>query len=75
MLNKKNINKFYTGAQHIARAIMTGDNDAHTHKTFEAATKNAVMQLEDQPNLDAIIIVKIVGIIRRKDMPIMVEKL
>lgn len=75
MMNKKNINKFYSGAQHITRAIMQGTNDAHTHKTIEGAIENARMQLEDQPNTDAVIIVKIVAIVRRKDMPIVVEKL
>lgn len=75
MLNKKNINRYYTGAEHIARAIMQGGNDTHTHKTLESAIANAQTQLEDQPNRDAVIIVKIVAVVRRKEQPIVVEKL
>jgi hypothetical protein len=74
-LNKKNIKKFYTGAEHIARAIMNGTNDTHTHATMEEAVRNARMQLEDQPTRDGVIIVKIVAVVRRKEMPIVVEKL
>ena len=69
------INKFYSGAEHIARAIARGSNDAHTHETFEDAVANARMQLEDQPNKECVIIVKIIAIVKRKEQPIVVERL
>ena len=68
------INKYYTGAEHIARAIARGTNDPHTHETEAEAIRNAKLQLEDQPNRESVIIVRIVAIVKRKEQPIVVEK-
>lgn len=74
MLNQKMIQKYYVGAEHIAQGIANGHNDKWTRKTEADAIAHAKRILQDDPHKDCVIVVKITHIIRRKDQPIVVEK-
>lgn len=70
---KKTINKFYVGAEHIARAIEAGTNDSHTCATLDEAIAEAKGTLEEYPNRQSVIIVQIVRIVRRKNIPVEIQ--
>jgi hypothetical protein len=72
MINKKDMNKFYVGATHIAQAIANGHNGEWTHKTVDEAIAHGKQTLIKE-NRDCVVIVKIVKIIRKREQPIIVE--
>lgn len=71
-INKKNINKFYVAANHIASSIANGNNSDWSHKTIEQAIAHgkSIMESEDR---DCVVLVKIIKVLRRASTPIIVE--
>jgi hypothetical protein len=72
---KKNIRKFYVGAEHIGEQIVNGDNDAWTHKTLDEAIEHAKEILNDDDSRECAVVVEIKCIVRRAQTPLVVERL
>jgi len=69
----KKLNRFYIGADHIARSIETGKNDPWTKSTLLEAIKHAEKVLDDEDR-NVVVVVQIVRIVRRRKAPIVIEK-
>lgn len=70
----KKLNKYYVGAEHISDAFAAGENDDWTHPTEQAAINHAKELLAEDTERESVIIVKITHIVRRKNRPVIVQK-
>lgn len=66
----KEFNRFYIGTSNIADNL---HNNSYTHATIDDAVADAQGRLEDEPDLDVVIVVQIVRVVRRAKAPITVE--
>lgn len=70
----KPLNKFYVGAEHIGSAIARGRNAPIVRATIGEAVEDARKTLLKDPHREAVVIVEIIRIVRRKEPPIIVEE-
>lgn len=70
----KPLHKFYVGAEHIGSAIARGHNAPIVRASIGEAIEDARKLLHDNPRRDAVVIVEIIRIVRRKEPPIIVEE-
>ncbi len=71
--NKFKMNKFYTASDKISNPIADNKNAWWTRSTLAEATKHAEELMIEHPDRDCVCIVKIVRIVRRKQMPLVFE--
>jgi hypothetical protein len=74
-MTKRNLNKFYCAAKHISTAFSRGHNDAWTRSSEPEAIAHAKQILEMDSAQEAVVIVKVVAVVRRAKQPISVERI
>lgn len=67
------MHRFYMGAEHIGAAIAAGKNAAITRMTPEEAVKDARKVLAKEQHREAVIIVEIVGVVYREELPVEID--
>lgn len=65
--------KYYVGAKHIGAAIGQGRNASCTHQEMGDAIEEAVRTVRGNPDIDCMVVVKIVRVVRRDRPPVVVE--
>ena len=66
------LKKFYVGAKHIGAAVRRGDNASCQRETIEEAIEDAKQAIRNE-NLECVVVVEIVRIVRKDYPPITVE--
>jgi hypothetical protein len=66
------LNKFYVGSREISNAVHVGVNHDWTCATLEIAIARAKKKIIDE-DLDALVIVQMVRIVRKRTPPLSVE--
>ena len=69
------MNRYYIGADHIARAAASGKDDSHTRGSLDEAIEAAKQHLSLNPNTKHVSIVKIVALVSIEDPPVRVTLL
>lgn len=70
----KPLHKFYIGAEHIGSAIARGSNAPIVRATIGEAIEDARQTLLKDPRRNAVVIVEIIRIVRRKEPPVIIEE-
>lgn len=65
--------KYYVGAKHIGAAIGRGHNASCTHQEMGDAIEEAVRTIRSNTDIDCMVVVKIVRVVRRDHPPVVVE--
>lgn len=72
-ITNRKMNKFYCAATRISSAVGLGRNDYWTKPSMDAAVKHAETILEENPDQQCIVIVKIVAVVKRQKQPVRVQ--
>mgnify|MGYP001277013558 CR=1 FL=1 len=67
------LNRFYMGASHIGDAIACGHNAPITRATAEEAVRDARKALAKDQSKEAVVIVEIVAVIYREELPVEID--
>jgi hypothetical protein len=73
VMEHSEIKKYYVGAVHIGNAIGQGTNASCTHMNLTSAIEEAKQKLAENSQVDAVVVVQIIRVVRRFHPPVIVE--